>query len=569
MDEIDNKNSFDKLVAGLSAQDRQAMLNRINQSTIQSVQIVSSAQDSPSNYQTLRIKLNNESFLYRILLWFRSLFQKNTQEVIYNDDLIANLAKKVNRNHPGIVNHKIKCLDYLFYERLVTLKEISDFFRPFFAFVNENPGDFYVFLSSFVAPELSEKINSTADPFTIPLNREPGPELRTDLARKLDGILKDMDGMTRSNIYSAVIQANWLEHFASLSYLHFLAQFTNVAGNNYTAPYKSCRTDFNEFAAVYVKVMPIQIEVLEALFLFSQRKNLTENVQEKDIEKATKEFLAKCNSYLITIQEFINGMSIYKLGRIISGNYDWEPEPMEGAEGWFPLFRTQWRKILDIRWNDWLREQKKEHLSESLTTDFGLTEFPVMQYRPWKKLWMPIPFSCELTGGFLSWFVTEKYDQIILPLNIVVMEGIFIKSDNRTEYSEALNNFATANTNMQNLLNKLSPNGDYGRVFQDFAENKVHTLQVQNQISAMMRDTESIVKDSIKLFGNAARSLDRVFHGIFDDTKDGIHEGLQNLTTIRGRENSKYRAELKSIRELIKQTLFYISELEPIDATKE
>lgn len=565
----DNKNSFDKLVAGLTAQDRQAMLNRINQSTIQAVQIVSSAQDSSANYQTLRVKLNNESILYKILLWIRSLFQKNSQEVIYTNDLLASLAKKINHNHPGIVNHKIKSLDYLFYERLVTLKEIADFFRPFFAFVNENPGDFYVFMSSFVAPELSEKVNATADPFIIPVNKDPTPELRTDLARKLDTLLKDMDNLTRSNLYSAVIQANWLEHFSSLSYLHFLAQFTNVAGQVYTAPYKSCLTDFNEFASVYVKVMPIQIEVLEALYLFSQRKNLTDNVQEKDIEKATKEFLAKANSYLITIQEFISEMAIFKLGRVVSGNYDWEPEPMEGAEAWFPLFRTQWRKIQDIRWNDWLREQKKEHLSESLKTDFGLTEFPVMKYRPWRKLWMPVPFNCELTGGFLSWFVTEKYEEIILPLNIVVMEGIFIKSDNRTEYSEALANFSTASTNMQTLLNKLSPNGDYGRVFQDFAENKVHTMQVQNQISAMMRDTETTVKDSIKLFGKAVRSMDRVFHGFFDDTKDGIHEGLQNFSTIRGRENSKYRAELRSIRELIKQTLFYISELEPIDASAE
>lgn len=569
MVENDNKNSFDKLVAGLSAQDRQAMLNRINQSTIQTVQIVSSAQDSPSNYQALKIKLNNESIFYKILLWIRSLFQKNTQEAIYTQDLLASLAKKINHNHPGIVNHKIQSLDYLFYERLVTLKEIAEFFRPYFAYVNENPGEFYVFMSSFVSPELSEKINNNADPFTIPLNKEPSPDLRTDLARKMDAILKDMGGVTRSALYSAVVQANWLDHFSSLSYLHFLAQFTNVAGDVYTAPYKSCRTDFNEFASVYVKILPIQLEVLEALFLFSQRKNLTNNAQEKDIEKATKEFLAKANSYLITIQEFISELSIYKLGRIVSGDYDWEPGPMEGAEGWFPLFRNQWRKILDIRWNEWLRAQKKERLSENLFTDFGLSEFPTMKYKPWQKLWMPIPFSCELTGGFLSWFVTEKYENIILPLNIVVMEGIFIKSENRTEYSEAINNFATANTNMQVLLDKLSPNGDYGKVFQDFAENKIHTIQVQNQISAMMRETESVVKESIKLFGTAARTLEKIFHGFFDDTKDGVHEGLQNLTTIRGRENSKYRAELKSIRELIKQTLFYISELEPIDAATE
>ena len=39
----DNKTSFDKLVAGLSAQDRTAMLERINKSTVQNIQIINPA----------------------------------------------------------------------------------------------------------------------------------------------------------------------------------------------------------------------------------------------------------------------------------------------------------------------------------------------------------------------------------------------------------------------------------------------------------------------------------------------------------------------------------------------
>ena len=120
--------------------------------------------------------------------------------------------------------------------------------------------------------------------------------------------------------------------------------------------------------------------------------------------------------------------------------------------------------------------------------------------------------------------------------------------------------------NMQTLIAKLSPSGNYGHVFQDFAENKLHTMQVQNQINAMMADTEGIIYDAIKNFGRGARSIEAIFHGIFDETKDGVHEGLQNLTTIRGRENSNFRSQLQSIRQTIKKALFYISELEPIDS---
>lgn len=561
----DNKSSFDRLVAGLSAQDRTAMLERINKSTVQNVQIIN-PDNHKDNFQTLKIRMNNESFLYKIFLYIRSLFQKKTQEKIYNDDLIADLARKINRNHPGIVNHKIKSLDYLFYERLVALKEMADFFRPYYSFVNENPGDFYVFLSSFVAPELADTINAKADPFSLPFSREANAETKSELVRTLDSILKDINPSTKANLYSAIIACNWLNNFAHLPYLHFLAQFTNVAGTNYTAPYKSVITDFNEAASVYEKCTAVPIEVFEALYLFSQRKNLNDNVQEKDVEKATREFLGKANTSMVAIQEFISEMAIPRLGRVISGDYDWEAGPMEGAEGWFPLFRTQWRKILDIRWTEWTREQKKERLEEQLKADFELSEFPVFPFRPWKNLWMPVSFSCELTGGFLAWFAQEKYEDLIMPLNLVAMEGIFIKSENRTEYSEGLNYFSTAITSILNLITKLSPNGSYGSVFQDFADNKLHTMQVQSQINAMMADTEGIIYEAIKNFGRGARAIESVFHGIFDETKDGVHEGLQNLTSIRGRENSSYRAQLQSIRQIIKKSLFYISELEPIDS---
>ena len=170
-------------------------------------------------------------------------------------------------------------------------------------------------------------------------------------------------------------------------------------------------------------------------------------------------------------------------------------------------------------------------------------------------------------GG--SKYDTEKYEDIVLPLNEVMMEGIFIKSENRTEYSEALNDFINANTNMHILLEKLSPKGDYGRMFEEYATNQVHTLQIQNQINNIMRETEGQVKEYIKQFCKGARIMERVFHGFFDESKDGIHEGLQNMNTIKGRDSHAFKEKLQDIRDLLRKCLFYISELEPIDSVTE
>ena len=568
MVESDTKSSFDRLVAGLNAEDRLAMLNRINQMDTQPVQLSAENVDKESNV-SFQKKLRNESILYRFVLWLRALFDKKTIEQLYSQDLLLSISKKINARFPGTINYKIRSLDYIFYERLLTIKEAADFFKVYFTYVEENPGDFYVFLSSFVAPELSEKINAEADPFIFPFEKPVTPEARTELAKKLDEILNNMDKNTKQNMYSAVSQANWLYKFSNLQYIHFISQFTNVAGDAFTCPYSNVIMDYNELAAVFSNIQPIQNEVLEALFLFSQRKHLTMNAQDKDIEKAVKEFMVKALAFFGTIQSFSNNVPVRNLGRVLNSDFDWQPPNMEGAEAWFPNFRAHWRKIQDIRWNDFAREQKKRMLSENLKTDFGLDEFPVMEFRPWLKLWNRIPFNRELTGGFLSWFSTEKYEKVIQDLNVVAMEGVFYKSENRSEYSEGLNNFSNANNLMIDLLRKLSPEGEYGKLFDDFATNRVHTFQVQSQIESMMTQIEDTVKEAISLFGKGARTIERVFYGFFEEQKDGIHEPLQNITSIRGRDNRRFVDSLISIRQLLKKVLSYIAELEPIDSMKD
>lgn len=567
MDE-DIKGSFDKLVAGLSTEDRNAMLERINKNSGKTVQLFET-EVKPAEYNmSLTVRLERESIFYRFLLWLRGFINKKSTQIIYNEDIITGIARKVNREHPGLVDHKHSVLQSVFYDQLRRLKEAADFFKPYILLFDDDPGNFYVFLSSFVAPELADRINSEADPFILPFGQDPSIEIKSDLVKKLDEILKNIDGTTKTNLYAAITAVNWLKQFTKLPFIHFCSQFTDVADGTFTCPYSHAKTDFNYFAKVFSNIQSLDNEVLEALFLYSQRKDLTKNVQTKDIEKASNEFLAKANGFLGCIEMFIAGVPMYKIGKIVNGNYDWEPESPEGAEAWFPSFRSHWRKILDVRWNDWVRERKKHHLTANLYADFKLSEFPMMKNRPWAMMWMQAPFNCELTGGFLCWFALEKFDGMLQTLNEVMMEGVFIRSENRTEYSEGLDQFIKANNRMIALTGKLSADGEYGSVFKDFSESKIKTLQVQNQIDTMMRTTEVEIREITKEFGKGCRTMEAVFHGFFDEKKDGVHETLQNLTAIKGHQNREWRDNLMKIRETLKKAIFYISELEPIETVK-
>lgn len=565
MHEDGKRDAFDKLVAGLNTEDRNIMLSKLNANKTQTVKFVNTEVYEQKDDTRLSLRLKNESVFYKFLLWLRSIFSKEKIEELYSEDLIAKIAKSVDREFPHLIHHQQNVLDSIFYERLKALKDCADFFKPYFTLIEDSIGDFYVFLSSFVTPQIADEINSKADPFTLPFSKVPSNEVKKDLVIKMDKVLKDMAPTTKNSLYTAISSTNWLMQFTKLPFLHFLSQFTNISGDAYTCPYSNARNDFIHFAKVFTNVLTVENNVLEAIFLFSQRKNITDNAQEKDIDKAVNEFLSKTNMHFSTIQMFISGVPIVKLGKIINRDVTWSPENMEGAEAWFPSFRNQWHKIIDIRWNDWQRERKKSMLSDDLKNDFMLDGFPVMQYKPWELLWTRVPFSCELTGGFLSWFALEKFPKIIPDLNTLMMEGVFVNNENRNEYSEALSEFIACNNQMQDLLHRLSEEGEYGQKFIEFSESKVRSFQTQNQIDSMMSTTESEIRDILKRFCKTCRTIELIFHGIFDDEKDGVHETLQNYSTIKGSHNRQYRENLGKIRKILKSATFYIAELEPID----
>ncbi len=564
-----NRTAFDKLVAGMSLEDRSELLERINQGTASVVQFVETENQLPEKNLSLHLRFKEESIFYKILLWIRSIIEKKDSEKIYNEDVIASLARRLTRDHPGILNHRNALLESVFYQHLKTLKTAADFFKPYFNIIDDNSGDFYVFLSSFVAPELSDKINSEADPFSLGFEVEPDPDVRNRLLKNLDEVLNNIDGGDKSNMYQAVNSINWLRQFSKLPYIHFMSQFTNLTADNYTCPYRNAINDYDRFAAVFSNTIPVHNDALEAMLMFTQRKDMRKNAQDKDIERTVKEFLAKTSQQFASIQMFISSVPILKVGKIINGDYDWVPPSPEGVEAWFPNFRSHWRKIIDVRWGDWLRERKKKNLEAYLKHDFGLSEFPVFRYRPWNALWMRVPFSCELTGGLLSWFCDSEYNEMITTLNEVMMEGVFIRSENRIEYSEGLNLFVQANNQIEELTDRLAPEGEYGALFDEFATSRMRSFQVQNQIDSMMATTESEIKDALKKFQKGVRMMDKCLAAILNDEKDSLHDGLQNISTIKGHQNRAWRDKLRRIWENLKKMNFYLSELEPIDAATE
>ncbi len=565
MDESQKKSTFDRLVAGMNSEERTAMLSRLNQSGEKDIELVNSDSQIDSFTGSLSIRLKNESFIYRFIIWFRSIISKTPQITIYNDDVLMNMARKLNREHPGIVNASAEQLDSLFYERLTALKSAADFFKPYIYLVDENPGAFYVFLSSFVTPQLSDHINQVCDPYNLPDETEPTNDVKSDLLRKLEDILKNMQGSVKSNIYQAVKSLQWVAAFSNLPYIHFISQFTDIKDGFYTCSFLNARTDYEVFASVFDTPVYVPNEVLEALFLFSQKKEIAGNYMTSDIENSVKKFMSVATSHFTNIKLFLSVVPVATLGRIIMQEYDWTPKTFGGGEDWSSKFRSQWRKIIEIRWTEYLKERKRIRLETGLKEDFQLNSFPELPNRPWVDLWGGLPFSCEMTAGFLAWYVKEQYPEDIKILNLLVMEGIFLKSDNRTEYSDTLNNLNKSCDTVLNTLENLEFKGAYGLTFEEMANASSRTFKAQSTIENLINKIESDFMHASFDICNAIRILETIFKGIYEEEDDGIHSTLSNFSSIRGHDNLRFRDELHAARHHLNKVLFYLSELEPID----
>lgn len=568
MNDDQHRGSFDELVAGISSDERKYLLAKINQNREHSFPLVQPAREETDGF-TLDIKLNSESFLYKLFLWIRSLISKKHKLEIYNDDLIRMLARKINKNHPGIVDMQNGLILSLFYEKLKELKNAADFFKPYFNIFNENPGKFYVFMSTFIAPEIASSINAEADPYSVPFEKEGTKEVRSSLLKKMEGILKDIPQKSRAVMYDAVKSLNWLKRFSELPYTHFLAQFTAIVSENYTCPFTNAQTDFNALANVLSDARSIPNEALEALFLFPQRKGGATVELDQDTEKSMREFLSKSAAGISMVQMFISTVPFFALGKVIFSDYDWQIETFGGAEDWFVKFKEEWKIVFDERWESWLRDRKKSQLADVLMEKFGILSFPELPYRPWANLWGGVPFRCEMTGGFLYWFATVKYEEIIGVLNVLVLEGVFLNNDNRAEFSEAMNKFAEINHQVQLFGESLNEKGSVGSVFAKLIADHVRTLKGQNMVNSMILNAETSIRGWESSFCDCCRTIEKVLAGILDDEKtDKKYESIQNLMTIKGRENRAYRDNLQAEREVLLESRRILAEIEPLDLPK-
>lgn len=565
---MDDKNpgTFDKLVSSISESERKILLEKMHSlagdPTTQELQSEDTGLDEHVSFNE---RIKSESLFYRFILWLRAIFKNLTQEEIYNQDQIADLAKKLDRSYPGLIDYKGGYLLSIFYQKLKELKTAIDFFKPYLNYAYDNIGAFYVFLGSLVCPEVTKEMDENVDPFLLPLTREVTGELRSSYLRKMEEILKNIPAQARSYIYVCVTSIEWFYQLLKLPYERFLNLFGQGISDSNSCKFESCSNEFARFARILCNGGRIPEEAITSLYLFSSDKIIPVNSEATDDDGRLKEYMDKAAANISMIHMFIKTVPMRQIGKIVYNNIQWVPENFSGAEDWFVKYKDKWKKMFEDKWEQWLRDKKKAFINSHLQSVFGLDEFPLLPHRPWTSMWEGIPFHFEYTTGFIFWFMSTIYSDAVAPLKILLLEGAFDNKDNRQEFANTLNDIMQIHNDIIQLDENLSKNGQIGIVFDKIAANHLRTLQAQSKIETTMLNVESTALNVKKSFCNDCRSIVKIVDAALGNKSDTRYDGVSNISRLKGMGKDSFKTELKKAEDYFKEALDLIKELEQVD----
>lgn len=556
------KNSFDQLVSGLSADERKQMLEKMQgaggdpeQESLAPVDVIA---DEGISFEE---QLKNESIFFRLWLWIKSLITNTPTETLFNDHQVGVIARNVERAAPDVIDFKRKVLATTFFNRLSELKKAADFFKPYCSLLDKE-GDFYVFLGTLGMPQVAEQMANEVDPYSLPLDRGAKPDQRVTLLRRMDEVMANIPSDQKAMMYACARASEWLSHLTKLPFNKFLSQFNSMVEGEYTCAFKSARDEINEFARVLCNGLSVPKEVLESLYLYYQEKGGSRS-DGGAMQDSAESFIEKAHAQLAMMHMFITSVPMRSVGRVVHNNVRWFPDQFTGAEDWFVKYKMGWKKLFDQKWEAWSNDCKKEVLRQSLKRYFDKDKFPLLPDRPWANFWSGLHFRYELTGGFLCWFFREQFPSHELTLKTVMTEGDFMQKDNRTEFTEAFNEFVQVSIGLETVRRNCESGGEVGALFKKLEHE--HTLQGQQKAEQTMHSCESDIGHLLYKFGEASRRMNMVLAGLVGVSEDSRYDSLVNIDEIGGKDNALFRKRLQVAKDALEHAFEIVKELEPID----
>lgn len=568
--------SFDRLVIGMTQAERMELYEKLTAAVNPEEQTVEEAPLPKEflNETDVKTQIKGEPPLFRFMLFVRSIFSGLDMQRVYNNLSLQRLAKYVEKKESSLLNYKKGTLKVGFYDRIKSLRAAAEFFMPGIDLYEDDPGRFYVFLSSLILPEIYMHIEEETDPFLLSDGTEPSPDLRALQLRRLEESLAAITGSERTKLYMAVTTLDWLRQFVRLPFDRLLSRFVVLGTGDYMCQLDAVSGELAQFSRVLCNGKTVSTDVLQALFLFSIQTQLAD--PNLDVVKMSTEYVTKSIAQIGVIKRFLQQVPLRSITALAFNTVSWQPRQPEGVEDWLIKYKGAWRKLFDKQWANWVKSIEMRQIEQKIAGILSTDEKPRLPHRPWSLMWTEMKFTRDSAMGFLWTFFQKRYPQAEKLIKVLVVDGDFKIRENRVELCEAFNDLNAVCEETASFADKLAPNGIVGQIFTNALEKDDRTIKAYARLDSALMSVTSEAGMLITRFSQAVKRIANVLGGVCapseaevgasgEPKKEG-YDTINNIAAIMGKQNSVYRRQLLQVRDVLSDADECVKQLEILDA---
>jgi len=304
--------------------------------------------------------------------------------------------------------------------------------------------------------------------------------------------------------------------------------------------------------------------LLQSLFVFVlMEKSGDPNF---DIQNEMRRLLVQAEVSLQAIRDFNLEVPLTKLLRCISRDTSLSAKTISGGEDWYAIFKEHWKHQVEENFLTFTRTRHQRDLQNAFRYFFKGTSLKTLEHINSEQN----PVGIKVRGSFCLSFLLTFYSVVLMGelnkfLRPILLDGEFIKKDNRTEFTESYNTLIKVEDRIKIFDQNLSAEGDYGKRYLQ-AKNDMSSLPVKRRKTQLV--LEEAHNEAERIIDQTRDALDTmilVLGGIIKKTDDEKYDTLGNLSVIAGRGNTFLEGIAETIVQLTK-TVQLMDDIDKMEA---
>lgn len=562
--------NFDNLVAGITKKERRDILKNVRPGVANGIGTIQDDGKSEklNTKKALINNFNHENLITKFIIWIKSFVMNRSVEELYNTAVVSTIAKQLDRDYPGLMSGKNKTFGSKFYYKLQDLSKAQSFFAEQAVNASSESGAFYFMLAYIVMPELMEDIKTACDPYQYPFSKQLTHDTKNFLLTRMEELLASISSDKKNRMTNSALSFEWICSFVRLPIAALLSRFSDSAEGGKTLLFSQIKNDFSVIARILDSQPSLQDEMLRILFQpIPKSSSLWNYTSSGDDSQSVTDKINSVSTEIAVINMFINTIPIKKIGKVLYENSLFNPEPFALSENWFLKFRDKWAEVFECRWKMWDRDFKKETSKKKLKIYFGLFDLQRFPYHPWDRVASIVPFTCDLTLGFLNYHFKKEYIKYANILNIVTLEGDFSIKENRQEFTDAVSDLNGIIVDLEKLSDLLSLSGEYGEEFMKFDEDRI-TQNIRERYTVIINEIKDISEGCYDVFMKNCEKMQNLLLAMLGEKTSVYYGPLTNLSKIMGSENRNFREAIERFACSLKYAQEVLKEHHDIDMIK-